>query len=89
MKMYRLQNILGALKCAIQILLMFFDGKYEGKLVDMEKGKILLKKIAIELIRNVLDIFVAYYYLNKPAGKAKIFGAIGVITSLIGIAQAL
>lgn len=55
----------------------------------MDKGQVLLKKIAVEFIRNVLDIFVAYYYINKPAGKAKTFGVIGVITSLIGIGQAL
>ena len=73
----------------MQIALIFVDGKYEGKLVDMDKGPILLKKLGIQAIRNILDIFIAYYYLNKPAGKAKIYGTIGTITSLIGIGQAL
>jgi len=55
----------------------------------MQKGQALLKKLGFEILRNILDIFVASYYLNKPAGKAKTIGVIGVITSLIGIAQAL
>ena len=73
----------------MQIIVIFIDGKYEGQLVDMEKGQVLLKKLTVEFIRNILDVFVAYYYINKPAGKAKTFGMIGVITSLIGIGQAL
>jgi hypothetical protein len=36
-----------------------------------------------------LDIFVANYYLNQPAGKASIIGVIGMVTSIIGVAQAL
>jgi len=55
----------------------------------MNKGQVVLKKIVIEFIRNILDIFVAYYYINTPAGKAKTFGIIGVITSLIRIGQEL
>ena len=55
----------------------------------MEKGQALIKNLVIEFIRNILDIFVASYYLNKPVGKAKSIGVIGVITSLIGIGQAL
>ena len=47
MKMYGLQNIFGALKNLMQIALIFVDGKYEGKLVDMDKGPILLKKLGI------------------------------------------
>ncbi len=89
MKMYRLQNIFGALRCLMQIIVIFIDGKYEGQLIDMEKGQLLLKQLTVEFIRNVLDVFVAYYYINKPVGKAKTFGMIGVITSLIGIGQAL
>ena len=73
----------------MQIIVIFIDGKYEGQLVDMEKGQVLLKKLTVEFIRNILDVFVAYYYINKPVGKAKTFGMIGVITSLIGIGQAL
>ena len=73
----------------MQLVVVFIDGKYEGQLIDMDKGQILLKKLAVEFIRNVLNVFVAYYYLNRPAGKAGKFGVIGVITSLIAIGQAL
>lgn len=55
----------------------------------MDKGPALIKKLAVEFIRNILDIFVASYYLNMPAGRAKTIGVVGVITSLIGIGQAL
>jgi hypothetical protein len=87
--MYRLQNVFGALKCLLEIIVIFIDGKHEGQLVDMEKGQALIKKLVTEFIRNTLDIFVASYYLNKPIGKAKSIGVIGVITSLIEIGQAL
>lgn len=43
----------------------------------------------VELIRNILDICIANYYLKRPVGKAKRYGVIGMITSAIGIAQAL
>ena len=32
---------------------------------------------------------MANYYLNQPAGKAGIIGVIGMVTSLIGVVQAL
>jgi hypothetical protein len=89
MRMYRLQSIFGALKCIMQLVVVFLDGKYQGELIDMEKGQLLLKKLAIEFVRNVLNVFVAGYYLNRPVGKAKTYGVIGVITSLIAIGQAL
>ena len=89
MKMYRFQNIFGALKSLLQITVIFIDGKYEGQLIDMEKGSTLIKNLALEFLRNILDIFVASYYLNQPAGKAKTIGVIGVITSVIGIVQVL
>jgi hypothetical protein len=41
------------------------------------------------VIRNILDIFVAWYYLKTPKGGAGKAGLVGVITSLIGIGQAL
>lgn len=40
-------------------------------------------------MRNILDIFVANFHLNRPVGKAKRYGIIGMVTSAIGIAQAL
>jgi hypothetical protein len=55
----------------------------------MDKGPTLIKNLALEFIRNILDIFVASYYLNLPAGKAKTIGVLGMITSVIGIVQAL
>ncbi len=55
----------------------------------MEEGSKIIKSLAIEIIRNILDIFVANYYINKPAGQAARIGTIGVITSIIGICQSL
>lgn len=55
----------------------------------MEKGTKILIGRAIEFIKNILDIFVAKYLISKPKGSAAKIGVIGVITSLIGIAQSL
>ena len=44
---------------------------------------------AVDFIKNILDIFVAKYLLSKPKGAAAKIGVIGVITSLIGIAQSM
>jgi hypothetical protein len=71
------------------MIIIFLEGKYEGEVLDMEKGSKILKGKAIELLRNILDISVARYYLNKPAGSAAKIGIIGVITSLIGLSQSL
>lgn len=58
-------------------------------MVDGEKGLKIIKSKAVEIIKNILDIFVALYYLRKPSGQARRIGVIGVITSLIGVAQSL
>lgn len=58
-------------------------------MIDMDSGSKILKSKAVEIIRNILDIFVAHYYINKPAGKAARIGVVGVITSIIGICQSL
>ena len=89
MKMYRLQNIFGALKCLAEIVVIFMEGTYNGEVLDMEMGAKIMKSKVLLFIKNILDIFVANYYLNKPQGKAFKVGIIGVISSLIGICQAL
>jgi hypothetical protein len=50
---------------------------------------LLIKKIVVDLLRNVLDMFIATYCLNKTIGKAKKYGILGMITSAISIGQAL
>ena len=65
------------------------EGTYNGEVLDMEMGAKIMKSKVLIFIKNILDIFVANYYLNKPEGKAFKVGIIGVISSLIGICQAL
>ena len=89
MKMYRLQNIFGALKNLAEIAAIVMEGQFNGELIDMENGMKLIRGRAIEFIRNVLDIFVASYYLHQPAGQARKIGIIGIITSIIQVLQAL
>jgi hypothetical protein len=55
----------------------------------MEKGKELIIGRAVDFLKNILDIFVANYYINLPVGGAAKTGIIGVITSIIGLCQAL
>lgn len=55
----------------------------------MEKGSKILKSKALEILRNILDIFVARYYLHKPAGSAAKIGVLGVISSVISISQSV
>lgn len=89
MQMYRLQNIFGALRSLAEIAVMVIEGKYEGELLDMEKGKDLILGRAVDFLKNILDILVASYYLTQPKGAAASTGVIGVITSLVAICQAL
>jgi len=89
MKMYRLQNIFGALKSLAEVVVIFMEGTYEGEVLDMEMGAKIMKSKILVFIRNILDIFVANYYLNKPQGQAFKVGIIGVITSIIALCQAL
>lgn len=35
-------------------------------MVDGEKGLKIIKSKAVDIIKNILDIFVALYYLRKP-----------------------
>lgn len=55
----------------------------------MDKFKQLLISRVADFLKNILNIFVANYYLNLPAGGASKAGVLGVITSLIAIGQAL
>ena len=43
----------------------------------------------MELVRNILDVLIATFFLHKTIGKAKKYGVFGMITSGISIAQAL
>lgn len=89
MMMYKWQNIVGALKCLAEVAVIVMEGKYEGELLDMDNGSKVIKGKMIEFLKNILDIFVASYYLNKPAGKAGRIGVIGMITSIIGLCKEL
>jgi len=55
----------------------------------MDNGAKLIRDRAIQFLRHILDIFVALYYLRKPAGGAARTGVIGVITSIIAICESL
>lgn len=71
------------------MVIILFEGKYNGEMLDMDSGSKLLKGKGVEIVRSLLDIWVGVYYLNKPAGQAAKVGVIGVITSIIGICQSL
>lgn len=88
-RMYRLQNIFGALRSLAEIAVMFLEGQYQGEVLDMEKGKTLILGRALDFIKCILDILVANYYLTQPKGGAAKTGVIGVVTSLLAICQAL
>ena len=88
-KMYLIQNIFGALKALMEIVIIILEGKYEGEMIDMDNGSTLIRNKGIQFLRNILDIFVASYLLRQPRGQAGKAGVIGVITSLIGIAESL
>ena len=87
--MYRLQNIFGAFKSLSEIAVIFMEGTYQGELLDMEKGMQIMKGKIVIFLKNILDIFVANYYLNQPKGGASKAGIIGTITSVLAILQAL
>ena len=89
MRMYALQNFFGALRSLAEIAVMMFEGKYNGEMIDMDSGKKLIIGRLVDCVKCILDIFVAKYYLNMPKGAAARTGVIGVITSVIGICQAL
>ena len=89
MKMYRLQNVFGALKNLCEIVVIFMEGTNEGEVLDMEMGAKIMRSKVIGVIKCILDIVIANYYLNPGEGKAKKTGIIGVITSIIGILQVL
>ena len=48
-----------------------------------------MRSKSIEFLRNLLDIVVACYYLNKPPSTAARVGIVGILTSLIGLGQSL
>lgn len=91
MKMYLWQNIVGALKALLEVLLLVQRGSLDEEKAqeDLAKGEKLVRSKSIEFLRNVLDIFVACYYLNRPSGLAGRAGFIGILTSLIALGQAL
>lgn len=89
--MYLCQNIVGALKSFLEILLMVQRGNLGDRKEreDLDKGEQLVRSKSIEFLRNILDIFVACYYINRPQGLAGRTGFIGMLTSLIVLGQAL
>lgn len=48
----------------------------------------MIRNHSIDLLKNILDMFIAWYYLKKPTGLASRAGVVGVVTTLIGLAQA-
>ena len=84
-KMYLIQNIFGALKSLMEIAIIILEGKYEGEMIDMDNGSVLIRNKGIQFLRNILDIFVASYLIRQPKGGAAKTGIIGVVTSLIAI----
>ncbi len=87
-KFYMFENICGVLRNLMEILEIFSDGKYEEQSLDMKTMNILIKRKFFDLVRCLLDILVALHYLNKTI-SAKKAGIIGVITSIMSIAQIL
>ena len=85
MKMYLLQNVFGALRSIMEAVVIMMEGKYQGEMVDMDNGATLIRNRGIQFLRNILDIFVALYYLRQPKGKATRAGIIGFITSIISL----
>jgi hypothetical protein len=47
MKMYLWQNVFGALRNLVEAFIIVLEGKYEGEILDMEKGTKVLKSKAI------------------------------------------
>ena len=90
--MYLLQNIAGALKSVVEIVILIQKGTLEegwAQEEDLHRGEQLIRSKSIEFLRNLLDCFVACYYLNKPKNLAARIGVVGMLTSLIALGQAL
>ena len=89
MKMYLLQNVFAALRSLMEVAVIILEGKYDGELIDMDNGVKLIRDRGIHFLKNIMNIFIAVYYLSKPEGKASKIGVIGIITSIIGILESL
>ena len=87
--MYRLQNVFGALKALLEVVIIFLEGTYEGEMVDMQEGMKVMRGKLVQFLKCILDLFVANYYLHMPKGQAARIGVVGTITSLIALCQAL
>ena len=79
MKFYFLQNLMGVLNNLVKMALSVLKG-------DVSTDKI--NRLSFDLIRCLLDCLVALYYWRGTLG-AKKAGIVGVITSLMAIAQSL
>ena len=91
--MYLLQNVFGAVKSLIAMLTIIQRGSIsnnkEGEEQSLERGEKQMRSQSIEFLRNILDVVVACYYINKPNNTAARVGIVGILTSLIGLAQSL
>lgn len=88
MKYYFLQNVFGVLKNIMEITLIIFEQRVNEKNISLDNMTNEVKKRAFDLIRCLLDVLVALFYLKGsiPAKKA---GILGVITSIMAICQSL
>ena len=89
--MYLLQNVFGALKSLLQIIIItktgvLFDSLPED---DYSKGEKLIRSKSIEFLRNILDLFIACYYLNKPLNSSPRIAVIGMTTSILALGKSM
>lgn len=96
MLMYLLQNLFGAAKNLVELMAIVQKGPQHNesfhslsKEEDKLQGEKEVRNKSIELLRCILDIMVACYYLRRPADSAHRVGIIGVVTSLIALGQHL
>ena len=90
-QMYLLQNVFGALKSLLQIIIItktgvLFDSLPED---DYSKGEKLIRSKSIEFLRNILDLFIACYYLNKPLNSSPRIAVIGMTTSILALGKSM
>jgi hypothetical protein len=64
LRMYLLQNVCGAAKCLLEMLMLLRRGGLSGAEEELGRGEKLMRSKSIEFLRNILDVFVACYYLN-------------------------
>lgn len=82
MRFYFLQNLFGVLRNLVEYVNEYLKGKQTPEAAKK------MNSILFDLIRCFLDCFVALYYWKGKYGPKKA-GLIGMITSLMAIAQSI